>query len=392
MPLSLNNRDGARIVLLHWLVAFCLLVAVMLAPARAFNGNAEFALLMDAETGVVLYQKNANVRMSPASMSKLMTVFMVFEALDSGALGLHEKLFVSDNAWRKGGAASGGSTMFLQARSQVSVENLLRGVIVQSGNDACIVLAEALGGSEENFAQMMTDRAHELGMVNSNFTNSTGIPDPNHKTTAHDLALLTRQIITHFANYYVLFSERVFTWNNIRQNNRNPVLYANIGADGLKTGHTEESGYGLVASAEQNGRRIIMVINGLRSKQQRAGEARKMIFWGQRNFSRETLLAGGEVVTHLPVWHGTSAKVGVAPERRFDIIVPRIGQNKMVTTITYEKPVLTPVQQGDRLGIMKVTLPNMEPQEIPLVAATDVARAGLLGRAFGSLRYLLFGQ
>ena len=241
----------------HLVVSICLLVGVVAAPAHSFDsGNAEFALLMDADTGVILYQKNADVRMSPASMSKLMTIFMVFEALETNTLGLDEKLFVSDNAWKKGGAASGGSTMFLKARSEVSVENLLRGVIVQSGNDACIVLAEALGGSEENFAQMMTDRARELGMTNSNFTNSTGIPDPNHKTTAHDLALLTRQIITRFSGYYTLFSERSFTWNNIRQNNRNPLLYANIGADGLKTGHTQESGYGLVASAEQNGRRV----------------------------------------------------------------------------------------------------------------------------------------
>ena len=377
----------------HLVVSICLLVGVVAAPAHSFDsGNAEFALLMDADTGVILYQKNADVRMSPASMSKLMTIFMVFEALETDTLGLDEKLFVSDNAWKKGGAASGGSTMFLKARSEVSVENLLRGVIVQSGNDACIVLAEALGGSEENFAQMMTDRARELGMTNSNFTNSTGIPDPNHKTTAHDLALLTRQIITRFSGYYTLFSERSFTWNNIRQNNRNPLLYANIGADGLKTGHTQESGYGLVASAEQNGRRVIMVINGLSSKRQRASEARKMINWGQRNFSRETLVAGGETVTQLPVWHGTSTMVEVVPERRFDIIVPRIGQNKMVTSVIYEKPVLTPVKQGDKLAVMKVTLPNMATQEMALVAANDVDRAGLLGRAIGSLQYLLFGQ
>ncbi len=379
----------------RFLIPRFLTICIFLAGsgfARAIEVSADYALLIDADTGVVLYEKNADARMSPASMSKLMTLFMVFEALESGTLQIDEKLFVSANAWRKGGARSGGSTMFLQPRSKVSVENLLRGVIVQSGNDACIVLAEALAGSEETFAQLMTERAHEMGMLNSTFANATGIPAPNHKTTMRDLALLTQQLIARFPDYYNLFSERSFKWNNIFQNNRNPLLYANIGADGLKTGQTQESGYGLVASAEQNGRRLILVINGLKSKRQRAVLSRRIITWGQRNFSRETLFSAGHTVTHLPVWHGTQSTIAVVPERRFDIMVPRIGQNKMVATVTYEKPVLTPIKKGDPLAVMKVTLPNMAPQKMTLVAATDVERSGLLGRAFGSLGYLLLGE
>ena len=217
-------------------------VMLLMLPlsAQAIETKASYALLLDAETGVALFEKNADARMSPASMSKLMTVLMAFEALESGAITADEEFFVSDDAWRRGGASSGGSTMFLKARSRVSVLDLLRGVIIQSGNDACIALAEGMAGSEPAFAEIMTERAQELGMSRSRFINSTGLPDPDHKTTPRDLAILARQLINNHADYYRLFSERDFTWNNIRQTNRNPLLYANIGADGLKTGHTEE--------------------------------------------------------------------------------------------------------------------------------------------------------
>ena len=360
--------------------------------AQAIETKASYALLLDAETGVALFEKNADARMSPASMSKLMTVLMAFEGLESGAIDGDEAFFVSDDAWRRGGAGSGGSTMFLKARSRVSVLDLLRGVIIQSGNDACIALAEGMAGSEPAFAELMTERALELGMSRSNFTNSTGLPDPDHKTTPRDLAILARHLITNHADYYRLFSERDFTWNNIRQTNRNPLLYANIGADGLKTGHTQESGYGLVASAEQNGRRLILVINGLNSKRERAREARKLMTYGFRNFQRDLLVEAGQTVTELPVWHGDDATVKVTTDQRFDIVVPRSGRRKMVATVTYEKPVLAPIRTGDRLGKLRVTLPGLVPQVVDLVAADDVDKGGVFSRAISSLIYLIVGD
>lgn len=377
----------------HSLMAFLTALALLFpVTAQALETKADYALMLDADTGVVLFEKNADARMSPASMSKLMTVLMAFEALESGAISADEKFFVSDDAWRRGGAASGGSTMFLNARSRVSVMDLLRGVIIQSGNDACITLAEGLAGSEDVFAQMMTERAQDLGMSKSTFTNATGLPDPEHKTTARDLAVLAQHLINNHGNLYRLFSERDFTWNKIRQTNRNPLLYANIGADGLKTGHTSESGYGLVASAEQNGRRLVLVVNGLDSKRDRAREARRLMTYGFRNFQRELLVEAGEVVTELPVWHGSENVVKATPARRFDIVTPRSGKRKMVATVTYEKPILAPIRKGDEVGVMKVTLPGLQSQEIKLVAAEDVERSGVIGRAISSLIYLLVGD
>ena len=373
---------------------FALFLLLGLAPslAMATDTKADYALLMDADTGVVMLEKNADARMSPASMSKLMTVLMTFEALEAGRISPDDKFRVSDDAWRRGGAASGGSTMFLKARSEVEVRDLLRGVIIQSGNDACITLAEGLGGSEEMFAQMMTERAQELGMTNSTFVNSTGWPDDEHKTTARDLAILTQHLIKNHSRYYRLFSEREFTWNKIRQTNRNPLLYANIGADGLKTGHTKASGYGLVASAEQNGRRLILVVNGLDSKSARAREARRLMTYGFRNFKRDVLVEAGQSVTQLPVWHGDESTASVTPKTRFEIVTPRSGRRKMVATVTYEKPVLAPIAKGDRLATLKVTLPGLAPQTVDLVAAEDVGRGNIIGRAISSLIYLIAGE
>ncbi|MBL70906.1 MAG: D-alanyl-D-alanine carboxypeptidase [Rhodobiaceae bacterium] len=369
-------------------------ITLLLLPisAQAIETKASYALLLDVETGVALFEKNADARMSPASMSKLMTVLMAFEALESGAISADEEFFVSDDAWRRGGAGSGGSTMFLNARSRVSVLDLLRGVIIQSGNDACIALAEGMAGSEPAFAEIMTERAQELGMSRSRFINSTGLPDPDHKTTARDLAILARQLINNHADYYRLFSERDFTWNNIRQTNRNPLLYANIGADGLKTGHTQESGYGLVASAEQNGRRLILVVNGLNSKRERAREARKLMTFGFRNFQRDLLVEAGQQVAELPVWHGDEATVKVTTKQRFDIVTPRSGRRKMVATVTYENPVLAPIKTGDRLGKLRITLPGLVPQEVDLVAAENIDKGNIFGRSIDSLLYIMVGD
>ena len=305
---------------------------------------------------------------------------------------MNDKFFVSDDAWRRGGSKSGSSTMFLNARSRVSVENLLRGVIIQSGNDACIALAEGLGGSELGFAEMMTERARDLGMENSTFVNSTGWPDEEHKTTARDLAYLTKHLIKNHFPTYGMFAERSFTWNGITQQNRNPLLYANMGADGLKTGHTQDSGYGLVASAEQNGRRLILVVNGLQSKKERASEARKLMNWGFRAFTNDTLATPDDVLVRAPVWQGEFARVGLAPSKAFRVVLPRTGLRKMVVTASYDKPILAPITKGMRVGKLRVTLPSLETQEIDLVTTANIEREGMLARALSAVSYVIFGE
>ncbi|MEC7185679.1 MAG: D-alanyl-D-alanine carboxypeptidase family protein [Pseudomonadota bacterium] len=360
--------------------------------AHAIETRATHAILVDYETGMVLFEHNPDTLMSPASMSKLMTVLMVLEAVEDGRISMNDKFFVSDDAWRRGGSKSGSSTMFLNARSRVSVENLLRGVIIQSGNDACIALAEGLGGSELGFAEMMTERARDLGMENSTFVNSTGWPDEEHKTTARDLAYLTKHLIKNHFSSYGMFAERSFTWNGITQQNRNPLLYANMGADGLKTGHTQDSGYGLVASAEQNGRRLILVVNGLQSKKERASEARKLMDWGFRTFTNDTLATPDDVLVRAPVWQGEFARVGLAPSKAFRVVLPRTGLRKMVVTASYDKPILAPITKGMRVGKLRVTLPGLETQEIDLVTTANIEREGMLGRALSAISYVIFGE
>lgn len=374
------------------MIFMLLFITSFMSAAHAIETRATHAILLDHETGMVLFEHNPDTLMSPASMSKLMTVLMVLEAVEDGRISMSDKFFVSDDAWRRGGSKSGSSTMFLNARSRVSVENLLRGVIIQSGNDACIALAEGLGGSEPGFAEMMTERARDLGMKNSTFMNSTGWPHVDHKTTARDLAYLTMHLIKHHTSTYGMFAERSFTWNGITQQNRNPLLYANMGADGLKTGHTQESGYGLVASAEQNGRRLILVLNGLQSKKERASEARKLMNWGFRAFTNEILATPDDVLVRAPVWQGEFARVGLAPSKAFRVVLPRTGLRKMVVTASYDKPVLAPITKGTPVGKLRVTLPGLETQEIDLVTTANIEREGMLARALSAISYVIFGE
>jgi len=375
-----------------YMIFMLLFITSFISAAHAIETRATHAILLDHETGMVLFEHNPDTLMSPASMSKLMTVLMVLEAVEDGRISMSDKFFVSDDAWRRGGSKSGSSTMFLNARSRVSVENLLRGVIIQSGNDACIALAEGLGGSEPGFAEMMTERARDLGMKNSTFMNSTGWPHVDHKTTARDLAYLTMHLIKHHTSSYGMFAERSFTWNGITQQNRNPLLYANMGADGLKTGHTQESGYGLVASAEQNGRRLILVLNGLQSKKERASEARKLMNWGFRAFTNEILATPDDVLVRAPVWQGEFARVGLAPSKAFRVVLPRTGLRKMVVTASYDKPVLAPITKGTPVGKLRVTLPGLETQEIDLVTTANIEREGMLARALSAISYVIFGE
>jgi len=362
------------------------------SPAWSLETPASHVFLIDTATGAVLLDKNGGERMHPASMSKLMTLFMVFERLQDGRLSLDDKFYVSENAWRKGGAKTGGSTMFLEPGMRVRVEDLIRGIIVQSGNDACIVVAEALGGSEEGFAAEMTDRARQLGMLDSTFKNATGWPDPEHLMSPRDLAKLARQTVERFPEYYHYYAEKSYVFNGIKQSNRNPLIYKDMGADGLKTGHTEESGFGLTASAERQGRRLVLVVNGLSSMKMRSSESERLLEWGFREFGNYPLFKGGDVVTDADVWLGQKATVPLLIENDLVLTLPKRSRRDMKVTVSFEGPVPAPVQKGQRLGTLTVTAPDVDTLEIPLLAGDDVPQLGFMGRLSAALDYILWGS
>ncbi len=371
----------------------CLLLS-MATPAAAivtFPTKAPHAFLMDANTGTVLLAKEADLPMPPASMSKLMTVFMLFEALQEGRVSLDSMFSVSENAWSKGGASSGSSTMFLHPHSQVRVEDLLRGIIVQSGNDACIVVAENLVGSETEFAAQMTSRARELGLIDSHFSNATGWPNPNQKMSAHDLAFLAREIINRFPEFYSVFSEKTFTYNDIKQGNRNPLLYRFAGADGLKTGHTQEAGYGLTASAKVGDRRLILVTNGLASNKERSEESERLLSWGFSEFVNTTLFRKGDKVDVAEVWLGDAPTVDLQAPETLTITLPRGVRRDMKVSTVLDQPIPAPIKAGARIGTLKVMISGMDPIEKPLVAAASVDRLGLTGRIVAAAKYLFWG-
>jgi len=377
--------------LTHSLAVAGISLAMLSAPANAIETKAEEAFLVDFETGTVLLEKNAHEPMPPSSMSKLMTTVMVFERLKDGSLSLDDKFRVSENAWRKGGAASGGSTMFLEPGSEVRVEDLLRGIIVQSGNDACIVVAENLMGSESAFAAAMTERAKELGLEDSHFANATGLPDEQHYMTAADLAKIARYIITNFPEYYPLYSETEFSWNGISQNNRNPLLYTMSGADGLKTGHTSAAGYGLTASAVMDGRRQILVVNGLDSAQARAEEAQKLMSWGFRNFENRMLFTAGETVTTAEVWLGKEPQVPLVINQDLKLTVPRRAAQTMDVKAVFTGPIPAPIEKGTEIATLVVEGEGMQKIEVPLIAAQSVERLGFFGRLVAAAQHLVFG-
>lgn len=369
-----------------------LAVAWTVRPAAAIETIAREAYMVDTTTGAVLLDKNGEQPMPPASMSKLMTLYLLFERLRDGRLTLDDTLFVSENAWRNGGAKSGSSTMFLKPGSRIRVEDLIRGIIVQSGNDACIVVAESVGGSEEAFAELMTTRARDLGMMDSVFRNATGWPNPEHRMTAHDLAILAEAIIRTFPEYFHYFSETSFTYNGIRQINRNPLLYKDMGADGMKTGHTENAGYGLTATAKRGQRRLVLVTNGLNSKKERASEPERLLEWGFREFNNYALFQAGETVAKADVWLGEKADVPLKIENALTLTLPRQARRGMKVSVSYDGPVPAPIKKGQRLGTLKITAPDWEGVERPLVAVDDVSRLGVLGRLGAAVNYIIWGE
>jgi D-alanyl-D-alanine carboxypeptidase (penicillin-binding protein 5/6) len=364
---------------LHQILGLCLMLSLLplTALAQAFETRATAAYVLDQGTGTVLLSKEANTPLPPASMSKLMTVYMAFEAIVDGRLRIDEKLLVSQHAMNYG-----GSTMFLKAGERVSVEDLLRGVIVLSGNDASAVLAEALSrdGSEAGFARMMTARAQDLGMVNSSFANSNGWPATGQRMSMADLGILANRLITDFPTYYPLFSETAFLFDGrapANSQNRNTLLNLGIGADGLKTGHTSEAGYGLVGSAKQGERRVIFVITGLNSSNERAEEAERIVNWAFRQFAQKDVARAGTKLAEATVWMGDAPTVGLTVAEDLSMLVPTLGSNNgLDAEIVYSGPIAAPITAGQKIGELVITLDGLPEARLPLVADSDVARGG----------------
>ena len=374
--------------------AFALLAAMQIAApsgalaqpdaAPAVSTAADFAVIMDYRTGEILFDKNGRTPTAPASMSKLMTVAIVFERLKNGSLSMSDTFKVSEKAWRKR-----GSKMWVRVDTEIALENLLRGVIVQSGNDACIVIAENISGSEEAFAELMNQKAREWGLKDSTFANATGWPDPNQKMSMRDLATLARKIIHDYPEYYALYSEREFTWEKIRQSNRNPLLASFDGADGLKTGHTEESGYGLVGSALKDGERRIVVVNGLASERERSTESARMMRIAFNDFTTRNFFRSGDVVADAEVFKGKDNVVPLVLDEPVNLIVHRSVINDVSATVVYEGPVAAPIRERQQIGFLKVEAPNGQPREYPLYAARAVDEKGFFGKVGLAARRLL---
>jgi len=367
-----------------------LLALVGAAPqANAFETSAREALLLDVSTGTALFEKNPDQLMPPASMSKMMTTYMIFDGLKKGELKLDDTFTVSANAWKKGGAASGGSTMFLKPGEVVTLEDLIRGIVIQSGNDACIVVAEGLAGSEEAFAEKMTAKGKEIGLLNTTFRNATGLPHPEHKTTARDLATLAYRTIVDSPDYYAYYAEKEFTHNGIRQGNRNPLLYKDVGADGLKTGHTNEAGYGLTASATQGDRRLILVLNGLPSMKSRFEESERLMSWGFREFDTYTLFEPGEQVSEAEVWLGNEKTVPLVIPEGLTATLSREGRKDMEVKVSYDGPIRAPIVAGDSIATLTVTVPDISPIEVPLAAGASVEEMGYIGKLAIALKQFI---
>ena len=358
---------------------------------EAYDMDAPTAILIDAKSGSILFEKNADELRAPSSMLKLMTAEVIFNAITNGKIKLDEEYRVSANAWRRGGAPSGGSTMFAELNSKVKVDDLLKGALIQSGNDACIALAEGSAGNERDFALVMTDRARELGLTQSTFGNATGLPDPSNKMTVRELGKLARHIILTYPEFYKLFNEREFTWNKIRQQNRNPLLTMLEGADGLKTGYTKDGGYGLVGSAVQNGLRLIVVVNGLEDPDDRATEAKKLLEWGFRNFEPRALFAADQAVGYAKVFGGDSRSVKLTSPEPINVMVPRSGSDKLIARVVYSGPVRAPIQPGQRIGALKVWRGNNIALEAPLYAAESIGQGSTTRRAIDGASELVIG-
>jgi len=356
-----------------------------------FQTSAPFVILIDADSGTVLYEKNADQLMAPSSMAKLMTAEFVFNEIKQGRLKLEDELMVSEDAWRRGGAPSHTSSMFAEIHSRVKVDDLIHGMIIQSANDACIALAEGISGNELAFAQALNKRAQEIGLTKSHFTNSTGLPDLNLRVTARELAKLGQHIIRTYPEFYPIYGEKEFTWNKIRQQNRNPLLTLGIGADGMKTGFTAEGGYGLVGSAVQNGLRLLVVVNGLKSAKERADEAKRILDFGFRGFESRPLFAEGQTIGEARLFGGASRNVPLVAAGTISLLVPKGTTERILARIVYTGPVPAPVTEGQRIGTLRVFRGENLTLEVPLKAAESIGTGSLSQRAFDAASELVIG-
>jgi D-alanyl-D-alanine carboxypeptidase (penicillin-binding protein 5/6) len=398
-------RTGHRLGLLSrwavWVVAAGLFIASLAAGHAAsnmtvkkdetFQTGVPAALLLDPESDSVLFEKNGDQLVAPASLAKLMTLEFVFNEIKQGHIKLDDEFPISENAWRKGGAPSHGSTMFAAIHSKVKLDDLIHGIIVDSANDACIAVAEALAGNEPEFGATLTKRARQIGLEKSTFTNATGYSDPNLRVTGRELATLARHIMKVYPDFYPYFAEREFTWNNIRQQNRNPLLAIGIGADGLKTGETAEAGFNLVGSAVQDGFRLIVVITGAKSEKERAEEARKMLDWGFHGFEARVLFAEGQTIGEAKVFGGTTSYVPLVAPGTIRLMMPRNGSERLVARIVYTGPVAAPVSKGQSIGKLKVWRGDNLALEVPLKAAEDVGKGSMSQRAMDGATELMIG-
>jgi len=359
------------------------LICVWSTIVLGFSTTAKTALVVDNTTGEVLLSKDIDRPIPPASMSKLMTLWMVFESLDEGKIELDDTFRVSKKAWKKG-----GSKMFLREGEYVTIKNLIKGVIIQSGNDACIVLAEGIAGTEANFAELMNIRAKEIGLRSSNFTNSTGWPDPEHKMSSKDLVTLANKIREEYPSYYTIFDDLEFTWDNISQKNRNPLLFMNLGADGLKTGYTEEAGYGLIASVKQNKRRVTFVITGLNSVEQRAREAKGITTWAFKKFKLKTYFKKNSIILEAPVWRGKKESVKISATNDIQTLLASDAKEDTEMQIVLKEPLVAPLKKGQKINghlVIKTTplaKPGLEKKQLifPIEVGEDLERGGLANK------------
>lgn len=373
------------------LFGFLALLMAVSAPAWAQSTNvaplqtgAQYAFLLEPETNTILFEKDADVRMPTSSMSKVMTMYLVFEAIKNGKLSKDQMVTISETAWRQE-----GSRMFVNVGQQVRVEDLIRGVIIQSGNDASVALAEAVAGTEASFAEMMNDKAKQLGMVNSHFKNATGLPDPDHYSTCRDLAILAQTLIRDYPDDFHYYSEKEFTFNNIKQGNRNPLLYRYTGADGLKTGHTEIAGYGLIGTAFRENRRVLGVLNGMKSMQARADEAVNALDWAFREYGTYEIVKAGAPVGEAKIWLSDKKTVAVVPAKAFKVTLPRGAKDQTKVEKTINAETQAPVQKGQQLGSLVISVPGRDLIEIPLLAAEDAPLQGIFARSIAKIKRML---
>ena len=350
-------------------------------PLGPIDTVARYAVILDYNTGATLLDKDADVAMTPSSMTKLMTAYIVYSRLKAGRLKLDQELPVSEKAWRMG-----GSKMFVRVDTSVRVEDLIRGMIVDSGNDACIVLAEGIAGSEEQFVELMNQQAKTFGLQHSHFVNVTGWPDPGHVMSVRDIAIVASRLVRDFPDYYKYDSEKTFKYNNIEQQNRNTLVQKGV-ADGMKTGHTDAGGYGLVASANRNGRRVVVVLNGMTTMRQRGEEGERLLDWAFREFEDVTLFSAGDTVENAPVWLGASPTVPLVGGRDVVVTMPRNWRDKAKVEVAYDSPIKAPVVRGTALGRLIVSGGGVPQLDLPLLAGADVARMGLAGRAVAVLEH-----